>query len=175
LRSQAIRCPEKRGNSTAARGDRPDFPREKGLSGVKGEDVKAVAWVAEVAALMRAADARSVWARDTAHDYGVFWRGSWQSMAALNGAGVYVDVIAAHGGNEYAITVKVGDGGADDRLGVFDAAIAAGQPWEGWRRGRRARRANFRLWTLDASEMTAGEAADAAIRVYDYLLALAAG
>jgi len=160
--------------SAASRGERADFPREPGISGVGGDDVEAVAWVAEVAASMRAGGAEDVRTRNAAHDWGVFWAWSWQSMSAFNGAGIYVDVIAGHGGHEYAVTVKVGDGDADDRVGVFDVAINAGPPWLGWRQGRRARRANFRMWTLDASTMTAGEAADAARRAYDYLFNLAA-
>jgi len=162
------------GARAAARGERADFARAKGISGVTGENVEAVAWVSEVAASMRAGGADDVRVRDTAHDYGVFWAGSWQSMAAFNDAGVYVDVIAAHGGGEYVITVKVGDGEVDDRIAVYDAAISAPPPWDGWLKGRRSRSANFRLWKLCACEMTAGEAADAALRVNDYLLALAA-
>ncbi len=89
--------------------------------------------------------------------------------------GVYVDVVAAHSGSgEYAITIKVGGGEPHDRSGLVDAAMRAGEPWEGWEKGRKRVSADtFRLWKLDASEMSAPEAADAALRVTAYLRALA--
>lgn len=80
--------------SAASRGERADFPREPGISGVGGDDVEAVAWVAEVAASMRAGGAEDVRTRSAAHEWGVFWAGSWQSMSVFKGAGIHVDVIA---------------------------------------------------------------------------------
>jgi hypothetical protein len=157
----------------AARGERPGFDHTDDVSEVSADDVEAVAWVAEVAAAMRAAGAADVRTRDTAYDYGVFWGGSWQPIKPGGDLGVYVDVIAAHGGREYAITIKVGGGEADDRRTIFDAAMRAGEPWGGWLRGRRLNAATFRLWKLDASAMTAPQAADATLRITDYLSALA--
>jgi hypothetical protein len=157
----------------AARGERPDFDRADDISEVSADDVEAVAWVAEVAAAMRAGGADDVRTRDTAYDYGVFWAGSWQPIKPDGDLGVYVDVIAAHRGWEYAITIKVGGGQADDRRTIFDAAMRAGEPWEGWLKGRRLNAATFRLWKLDANEMTAPQAADATLLITDYLSALA--
>jgi len=158
----------------AARGDALDFPRDAGISGVSGDDVEAVAWIAEIAAAMRTRGAEDVRTRNTRHDYGVFWAGSWHAIPGLNGAGAYVDVVAAHGGWEYVITIKVGDGSSDDRVALYDAAMRAGRPWEGWEPGRRSRAENFRVWKLDASTMSASEAADAATRLQRYLDQLAA-
>ncbi len=157
----------------AVRGGRDDFDRADDISEVSAGDIEAVAWLAEVAAAMRARGAEYVKGRNTAHDYGVFWAGSWQPMTVGRDHGVYVDIVVGHGGWPYAITVKVGGGELEDRHDTFDAAMDAGAPWEGWRKGRRLSAANFRLWTLDAGELAAPEAADAALRVTHYLQALA--
>lgn len=157
----------------AARGERPDFDRTDDISEVSADEVEAVAWVAEVAAAMRARGAEDVRARNTAHDYGLFWADSWQPITADGDLAVFVDVIAAHGGWEYAITIKVAGGEADDRRRVFDAAMRAGEPWEGWVKGRRLNADTFRVWKLDANEMTASQAGDATLRILDYLSALA--
>lgn len=156
----------------AARGG-PDFDRAPDRSGVSADDLEAVAWVAEIAAEMRARGADWVEPRNTAHDYGIFWSGSWTPL--VGEAGLYVDVIAGHGGSEYVITVKVGSGEPEDRVEVFDTAIRAGAPWEGWTRGRRSRARSYRAWKLDASEMTAQEAADATIRAGVYMNTVAQG
>ena len=71
------------------------------------------------------------------------------------------------------LTVKVGGGDADDRIAVFDAA--ATKPWRGdWRKGRRRPSNHIRLWTLDAGEMTAGQAAKATLRLDNYIATLVA-
>jgi hypothetical protein len=69
---QAARMDAARG---AARGDDVDFPRDPGISGVSGDDVEAVAWIAEIAVAMRGHGAKDVRTRNTRHDYGVFWGG----------------------------------------------------------------------------------------------------
>jgi hypothetical protein len=160
----------------AARGD-DDFNRVDDKSDVSADDVEAVAWVAEVAATMRARRAVDVRARNNPYDYGIFWAGSWRPIISDTGVhfddlGVYIDIIAAHGGWEHAIALKVGGGESDSRQAVFDAAMQEGPPWHGWRRGRRSSARTFRLWSLEAGEMSASEAADGAIRASDYLGAL---
>ena len=161
----------------AARGG-DDFDRADDVSGVGADDVEAVAWVAEVAAAMRARAAEDLRARNNPHDYGIFWAGSWRATTDgrntyFEDPGIYIDVIAAHGGWEYAIAIKVGGGDVDTRRAIFDEAMAVGEPWDGWRPGRRLSTATFRLWSLEAGEMTAPDAADAAIRASAYLGALA--
>jgi hypothetical protein len=156
----------------AVRGEGADFDRGDDISEVSADDVEAVAWVAEVAAAMRAGGAEYVKGRNTAHDYGVFWAGSWQQIVAGKDHGIYVDVVVDHGGWRYAVAVKVGGGEVDDRRATFDAAMAAGPPGEGWRRGRRASAANFRLWSLDADNLSAPEAGAVALGVTDYLESL---
>jgi hypothetical protein len=161
----------------AARGG-GDFNRADDVSEVSADEVEAVAWVTEVAAAMRARGAEDVRARNTAYDHGIFWAGSWRPITDHTGVyfddmGIYIDIIAAHGGWEYAIAIKVGGGEADNHPAIFDAAMQAGEPWDGWRRGRRLRTPTFRLWSLEAGEMSAPDAADAALRASDYLGALA--
>ena len=161
----------------AARGG-GDFNRADDVSEVSADDVEAVAWVAEVAGAMRTRGAEDVRGRNTRHDYGIFWAGSWRPIIGDLGVYfddlcVYIDIIAAHGGSEYAIALKVGGGEADDRQAIFDAAMQAGKPWDGWRPGRRLRAPTFRLWSLEAGEMSAPDVTDAAIRAGDYLGALA--
>lgn len=158
---------------SAVRGEQADFDRADDISEVSANDIEAVAWVAEVAGAMRARGAEHVKGRNTAHDYGVFWAGSWQPIAAGRDHGVYVDVVVNHGGRLPAITVKVGGGGVADRRATFKAAMVAGAPWEGWRKGKHSSAANFRLWSLDGGEMSVPEAAEAALRVADYLGSLA--
>ena len=152
----------------AARGG-DDFARADDFSEVAADDVEAVAWVAEVAAAMRANGAEDVRARNTRHDYGIFWAGSWRQFTADSDLGVYIDIVAAHGGWEYVITVKAGGGNDDDRLRVFNAAVGHGPPGEDWSAGRRRRADTFRIWKLDASEMSAPEAAAATLRAASYL------
>ena len=121
----------------AARGGR-DFDRADDISEVSADEVEAVAWVAEVAAAMRGRGAEGFQTRNTRHDYGIFWAGSWRELDAARNLGVYIDIIAAHGGWEYAITIKVGGGDADDRVMVFDAAMRAGSPGKDGPRGSTA-------------------------------------
>ena len=146
----------------AARGERDDLPATR--EGTPVKDLEAVAWVVETAALMRDRGARP-WTRNTRHDYGIYWPVDYANED-LN-ASAYVDVIAAHGGNEYAITIKTGDGEVGDRRAVFE--LAAERPGPGWRRNRRSSAANYRLWTLDAGQLTAGRAADAALEAGAYI------
>ena len=127
----------------AARGG-PDLDHSDDISEVSAEEVEAVAWVAEVAAAMRARGAEWIHPGNTAHDHGIFWGGSWHAIPAGDDVGVFVDIVAAHGGWEYAITIKVGGGEADARGRLFDAAMRAGPPWDGWVRGRRSRAEAFR-------------------------------
>lgn len=148
----------------AARGERDDLPPPREGSGVRVDDLEAVAWVVETARFMRERGARP-WTRNTRHDYGIYWPVEYDDERF--GASAYVDVVAAHGGRAYAITIKTGDGEADDRRQVFDAASES--PGSGWRRNNRSSAANYRLWTLDAAEMTAVQAADAAMAAGAYL------
>ena len=162
---QAVRMDAAR---EAARGG-PDFDRADDVSEVGAADVEAVAWVAEVAAAMGARGARGLKPRNTPHDYRIFWEDSWQCLDAEGDLGLYVDIIAAHGGWEYLIAIKVGGGDAEGRGNVFDAAMRVGKPWEGWSKGRRRRSDTFRVWKLNVMEVTASEAADAALRTAEYL------
>jgi len=158
----------------AARGG-PDFDRADDISEVNADDVEAVAWVAEVAAALRALGADGIKPRNTRHDYGVFWAGSWRELDAGRDLGFYIDVLAAHEGWEYVIAIKIGGGDGDDRGRAFNAAMEAGPPWEGWISGRRSRAETFRVWKLDAGSMTPPQAADAALRARAYIDALVEG
>ena len=111
--------------------------------------------------------------RNTRHDYGVFWAGSWVPLSDRNDLGAYLDIIAAHGGWEYVLTIKVGGGSADERASVFQAAMQAEDPGADWKLGRASRANTFRLWKLEAGEMSASQAAAAALTGYAYLQRLA--
>lgn len=157
----------------AARGQNDDFDREDDISEVSAGEVEAVAWVAETAAVMRARGAKWVHTRNTAHDYGIFWGESWVPVAGAKKTAIFIEVVAGHGGHGYVITIKAGEGTAKDRQNAFDAAMRAGEPWDGWKKGKSPGKAtHFRLWTLTAIEMTAGEAADAAMRAMPYVESL---
>jgi hypothetical protein len=95
-------------------------------------------------------------------------------MEATLGASAFVDVIAAHGGWEYMVCIKAAGGQIEDRHRVHDRAMKRGAPTAKWRRGRRGRGESFRIWALDAGEMSAGQAADAAVAAQQYIHDLAA-
>jgi hypothetical protein len=155
------------------RGEVEDFPRDPGITNVTGEDVEAVAWVAEVGRLLRAKGGQEVIARNTPHDYGVFWEGSWREPGDFNGAGLYVDVVAAHGGWEYVITVKAGGGTSEDRVRMVESLSEP--PGTDWIHGRRSSKENFRVWKLDAGNKSAVEAADEAWEIGQWISSLAEG
>jgi hypothetical protein len=90
---------------------------------------------------MRSRDARGVITRDTRHDYGIFWSGSWRKPRGSTGAGAYID--AAHGGWDYAITVKVMSGTSHERLAIYNAAMELGRPSDDWEPARRRRSESF--------------------------------
>lgn len=150
---------------SVVRGERDDLPAPRAGGGVRVDDLEAVAWVVETARVMRERGARP-WTRNTRHDYGIYWPINYDNDRFA--ASAYVDVIAGHGGNGYAITIKTGDGDAADRRQIFDAADES--PGVGWRRNSRSNAANYRVWTMDAGEMTAAQAADAAMAAGAYVL-----
>jgi hypothetical protein len=105
--------------------------------------------------VMRARGAKWVHTRNTAHDYGIFWGESWVPVAGAKKTAIFIEVVAGHGGHGYVITIKAGEGTAKDRQNAFDAAMRAGEPWDGWKKGKSPGKAtHFRLWTLTAIEMT---------------------
>lgn len=161
------------GACAAARGEVDDFDRADDFSEVPADDLEAVAWVAETAAAMRAHGAKSVGVRNEAHDYGISSDGSVVQVAGAGKAIAFIEVIAGHGGSEYSITIKVGHGTVKERHAAFEIAMGVGTPWEEWKPGKSPGSANyFRLWTLKAINMTAGEAANAALRAKTYVKSL---
>jgi hypothetical protein len=156
----------------AARRD-GELPEPRPDSGVTPEALEAVAWVAEVASALQARGTAHVYVSNRAHDWGVYWPEGRSDMEITLGASAYVDVIAAHGGWEYAVCIKAGGGQVDDRYRLHDHAMTAGEPGAGWRRGRRGRGESFRIWIRDAGDMSANEAADAAVEAQRYIARLA--
>lgn len=151
----------------AARGGQ-DFDRSRDFSEVSEVEVESVAWIAEIAAEMRARGAQDVVPRNTAYDWGIFWRDVWTPATASGKVGFYIDVIAGHGGSGYAITIKVNGGTVEDRFRVFDHARELDRP-DSWELGRPGKKESFRVWKRDAEEMTAGEAADATLEAGEFL------
>lgn len=156
--------------AACGKGDLPD-PRPG--SGVTPEALEAVAWISEVAAQLRTLGAEHVYVGNRAHDWGVYWPKGRSDMQAKLGASAFVDIIAAHGGWEYAVCIKAGGGHVEDRYRLHELAMTVGEPGPEWRRGRRGRGQSFRIWIRDAGEMSAGEAASAAIEAQRYIAELA--
>ena len=151
----------------AARGG-PDFDRSPDFSEVSDIELESVAWMAEIAAEMRARGAKDVVPRNTAYDWGLYWRDVWTPVTTSGEVGLYIDVIAGHGGSGYAITIKISGGTIEDRFRVFDHARGLDRP-DGWHLGRPGRRESFRVWKRNADEIPAGEAADATLRAGEFL------
>lgn len=171
LQEVAVQADRMAAAREAARGGR-DFDRTDDITEVSADDIEAVAWVAEAAAAMRALGADDVRARNTAHDYGIFWGGSWRPVPGRRGACVFGEVVAGHGGNEYTLTIKVSDGPVEARHEICNTAIRMGEPAADWKPGRLLSANTFRIWRYNAINMTAPEAATAIIAVDDYLEAL---
>jgi hypothetical protein len=164
VRAQADRMDAAR---VAARGG-PDFDRSWDFSEVSDVEVESVAWIAEVAAALRARGAQDVIPRNTAYDWGIFWPDVWTPVTTSGKVGFYIDVIAGHGGSGYAITIKVNGGTVEDRLRVFEHAKGLDRP-DGWGLGRPGKRESFRVWKRNAEEMTAAEAAEATLEAGEFL------
>lgn len=138
------------------------------------EDLMDAAWIVEVVSAMRARGADDIEVRTEANDRGLYWGGSWCDVAAGNGAGLYLDVLADLRSHACAVALKVMGGDRVGRHACYDAAIAAGLPSQAdWRASRRPSRNSGRIWTLDASEMTAQEAARHTLAAGDFIARVA--
>ncbi len=146
----------------------PDFDRRDDLSEVSANEVEAVAWLAVIAAEMRGRGHTDIRPRNTAHDYGLFWAGSWTEVPNTNDLGLFIDIVATHGGTEYAITIKVGGGDAESRQQLYDAAVNH-SPGPEWVKGRRRSSDTFRVWKRDAINLSAPEAAAVALEAERHL------
>jgi hypothetical protein len=151
-----------------ARGELDDFA-EEGSTPCK--DLMDAAWIVEVVAAMRASGADDITVRTAANDRGLYWAGSWGDLAAGNGAGLYLDVIADLHTHARAVTLKVMGGDQEGRSACYEAAAVP--PSEAtWGRSRRPSRDSGRAWTLDANEMTARETAEHTLAAGDYIATL---
>lgn len=156
-----------------SRGEVEDFAHEGRAPYL---DLMDAAWIVEVVAAMRAGGADDIKVRTEANDRGLFWAGSWCDLPMGNGAGLYLDVVADLRTHACAVALKVTGGDQEGRWACYDAAVAAGPPSDAtWRRSRRPSRNSGRIWTLDASEMDAGETARHTLAAGDFIASIADG
>jgi hypothetical protein len=156
-----------------ARGELDDFAYD---GRAPYEDLMDAAWLVEVVSAMRADGADDIRIRTEANDRGLYWGGSWCDLAAGNGAGLYVDVIAELRTHACAVALKVTGGDQAGRRACYDTTIAAGPPSDAdWRASRPPSRSSGRIWTLDAGEMPAEEAARHTLAAGDFIARVANG
>jgi hypothetical protein len=125
-------------------------------------DVMDAAWIAEVALSLRRHGAQDIIVRPQSNDRGLWWKGSERTLKG--GAEIYIDVVADLRTHFCSVALKVKGGDPGARLAAYDEVRAAGPPSpQGWKPGRRPSRQSGRVWSLDASELNADEAAQLAI------------
>ena len=136
-----------------------DFPVD---GQARYEDVMDAGWVAEVALALRRRGATDVIIRPQANDRGLYWRGSQRTTP--DGADVYVDVVADLRTHYCSVALKVKGRDTEARLAAYRQVLDAGPPSdEAWTKGRRPSARSGRVWTLNASELNADEAAQRAL------------
>ncbi|MBA3327503.1 MAG: hypothetical protein H0T43_04295 [Solirubrobacterales bacterium] len=145
---------------SCARGESAATPAANPLLRVRDGEVESYAWIAEVAVELERRGYTEFWPREQPRDIGLYVQEARTTRSDRNGADVYVEVLVDRH-ERYVVAVKSGSGDVASRHAFLDDALRLGCPGEHWAPGRRLSKRSMRLWSVDAGEMSASDAADA--------------